>query len=335
MLDHPLDWTDARLQELRDVLSMTIYRDADIEVVLHEGGLPPALVHWGLSPRALWFDVFNVAAEQLRLPEVVRAAAKGRPALARRVEELLADRPIVEVPWMPDEPVWLNIGKERQIVSDQPTLLDIAFLQHGLDRARAVCRILVECGRKKWYGTGFRVGERTLLTNHHVLHEGTTPATAVRAQFGYEIGTDGAPREHVEIHCDVGTIVGEPQDDFAVIRTSEPLPGDVPILSLRDGARPEIHDRVSIIQHPKGMPKKIAMHHNLVLHADDDVVQYWTDTDYGSSGSPVFDEAWRIVALHHRWVEADDGSGVAFRNQGRTISRVVERLDALGVSFED
>lgn len=335
MLDHPLDWTDARLQELRDVVSMTIYRDADIEAVLLEAGLSPALVRWGLSPRALWFDIFTVAAEQLRLPEVVRAAAKDRPALARRVDELLADRPIVEVPWMPDAPVWLNIGKERQIVENQNTLLDIAFLQHGLDRARAVCRILVECGRKSWHGSGFRVGERTLLTNHHVLYEGIAPATAVRAQFGYEVGADGELRTPVEIRCDVGTIVGEARDDFAVIRTAEPLPGDVPILSLRHGARPGIHDRVSIIQHPKGLPKKIALHHNLVLHSADDVVQYWTDTDAGSSGSPVFDEDWRVVALHHQWVEANDGSGVAFRNQGRAISRLVERLDALGVDFED
>jgi hypothetical protein len=334
MLDHPLDWTDARLQELRDVLSMTIYRTADIEVVLREGGLSPALVRWDLSPRALWFDIFNVAAEQLRLPAVVQAAAKDRPALARRVDELRADRPIVEAPWMPAEPVWLNIGNERQIVSEQNTLLDIAFLQHGLDRARAVCRLVVICGDDKWHGTGFRVGERTLLTNHHVLY-GDAPVTSVVAEFGYEIGTDGELRTPAKISCNVATIIGEVQDDFAVIKTDEPLPKDIPVLSLRDGARPEVYDRVSIIQHPKGLPKKIAMHHNLVLHTDDNVTQYWTDTDYGSSGSPVFDEAWRVVALHHRWVEVDDGSGVAYRNQGRTISRVVERLDALGVSFED
>ncbi|HEX8865356.1 MAG TPA: serine protease, partial [Lentzea sp.] len=238
-------------------------------------------------------------------------------------------------PWMPAEPVWLNIGKERQIVADQNTLLDIAFLQHGLDRARAVCRLVVECGRQSWHGTGFRVGERTLLTNHHVLYDGTAPATAVYAQFGYELGTDGNLRTPLEVRCNTGTIAGEIQDDFAIVKTAEPLPADLPVLSLRDGPRPKPYDRVSIIQHPKGLPKKIAMHHNLVLHSADDVLQYWTDTDYGSSGSPVFDEEWRVVALHHQWVEVNDGSGVAFRNQGRTISRVVERLDALSVNFED
>lgn len=209
MLDHPLNWTDARLQELCEAVSMTIYRDTDIEGVVREGGLSPALVRWGQSPRALWFEIFNVAAEQLVLPAVVQAAAKGRPALARRVDELRAARPIVEAPSLPGEPVWRNTGNERQIVKDQNTLLDIAFLQHGLDRARAVCRLVVICGSRKWHGTGFRIGERTLLTNHHVLY-GDAPVTSVAAEFGYEIGTDGELRTPEKINCNVavGAVTG-------------------------------------------------------------------------------------------------------------------------------
>jgi hypothetical protein len=55
-----------------------------------------------------------------------------------------------------------------------------------------------------------------------------------------------------------------------------------------------------------------------------DLVQYATDTEAGSSGSPVFDQQWQIVALHHR------GGGLAgpdgkkyFTNEGIAISSVL------------
>jgi S1-C subfamily serine protease len=125
--------------------------------------------------------------------------------------------------------------------------------------------------------------------------------------------------------------VGEAPHDFAVIRAAEPLP-DVPTLSLKPSRAVVPGDRVVIVQHPDGLPKKLALAHNVVQYVDEDVLQYWTDTDAGSSGSPVFDERWELVGLHHRWVESPVSDGVAFRNQGRNIKRVAERLAALDVS---
>ncbi|ALG10957.1 trypsin-like peptidase domain-containing protein [Kibdelosporangium phytohabitans] len=63
------------------------------------------------------------------------------------------------------------------------------------------------------------------------------------------------------------------------------MPADVPVLPLARSATVRAGDRDSIIQHPRGLPKKIATHHNVVKYDDDDVVQYWTDTEAGSSGS--------------------------------------------------
>ncbi|MCC8247634.1 trypsin-like peptidase domain-containing protein [Saccharothrix luteola] len=334
LLTHPLDWTDVRVQELRDALSTTIYRESEAEAVVREAGLSPGVIRWGQPARTLWLDVLNEAAMHLVLTDLLHAAARSRPVLAQRVTELLAATPRVAAPSQDAGDFrWRGTGDERQIVDGQETLLDIAFLQHGLDRARAVCLLRVEAGGRSYHGTGFRVGERVLLTNHHVLLPRDVPASGVVAEFGYEVDTSGVLREPLVVECDPATVVGERPDDFAVITTSVPLPEDVPILPLSSGARPEVDDRVAIIQHPGGLPKKIALHHNLVRYADDEVVQYWTDTKAGSSGSPVFDERWRVVALHHRWVASPEQDGVAYRNQGRAIARVVERLDALGVDL--
>jgi V8-like Glu-specific endopeptidase len=229
-------------------------------------------------------------------------------------------------------------GKERQIVEGHPTLLDIAFLETGLDRARSVCRLLVQIGKKRYTGTGFRVTDDLILTNHHVLYEklkgGWTQASDIKAWFGWELDRQGVPKQPRVVRCDATSIVGAPARDWAVVRATEPIPDAYPALTLS----PEkldlaVDDRVYIIQHPGGRPKMIGMHHNLVRSIDDAAVQYWTDTEGGSSGAPVFDSAWNVVALHHYWLEVDVGERSEFRNQGQRIDKVTTDMLAAGVSL--
>ncbi|MGH3407814.1 MAG: trypsin-like serine peptidase, partial [Streptosporangiaceae bacterium] len=148
------------------------------------------------------------------------------------------------------------------------------------------------------------------------------------------LDADGKLPVAAPVGCDVTTIRGDREHDFAVIEASAELPADVAVLPLDVAARIQVSDRVYIVQHPAGLPKKIALAHNLVRSVTPDVVQYWTDTEAGSSGSPVFDDSWRVVALHHQWVHAPAGDQLAYRNQGRAIGKVVERMTALGIDWE-
>ena len=336
---HPLEWGDERLPALLDAVSRNIYRDAPIEQVVLPSGVPPDRVPWGEPARDLWFEVFKVASSFKVLPAVVRRAAASSPALAERIEELRRPEPALPPPAAVSAPApsdYKNFSGqtlERQIVESMPTLLDVRFLGLGVVRAGAVCRIEAGFGGKVHDGTGFRIGADTVLTNHHVVfHEdhGDTPATWVQAYFGHELGLDGKPVTPTVVAGDVASLVGDRNDDWAVARVTG-MSERVPILPIAGPTDPvAADDRVYIIQHPNGLPKKIGMHHNLVRYADDEVVQYWTDTDVGSSGAPVFNERWEVVALHHASVEAPAGDRHAYYNQGRAIARVATQVAAAG-----
>jgi V8-like Glu-specific endopeptidase len=72
---------------------------------------------------------------------------------------------------------------------------------------------------------------------------------------------------------------------------------------------------------------------NQVSFFDDRVVHYLTDTQVGSSGSPVFNEQGRLIALHHAGGRPQEvlGKPPLRKNEGIRISRIVESLRAQNV----
>lgn len=337
----PLDFSRPESRELVRLLAETYYREPRIETMVRAAGISPAAVSWGQPSRDLWRDVLDKARNQGRLRVLLEQIVSSEDVnVGERVAELLTSAPVTEplaangaLDWTSsavlDEP-----GEVERQLEAESTLLDIAFLARGLELAPAVARLLVTTGSARYYGTAFRIGADLLLTNHHVLFpESGRPATSAEAWFGYESTFDGALRQPVVIRTDPRTITGASDHDWAVVRTVDPMPDGVPVISLVDEpASPvKLHDRVYIIQHPLGGTKKIGMVHNVVRYLDDDVIGYRTDTEGGSSGSPVFDESWRLVALHHKWEARRIGGRREVLNQGRRIAKVRAALVAARV----
>ena len=210
-------------------------------------------------------------------------------------------------------------------------LLSIGWVGRALELAACVCRVNTPNGP----GSGFLIATDLLLTNHHVLPDAATAGATV-AEFNYQVDWGGQLEPVRRFTCDPSFFHNNKELDYAIVRVNG-APGDLyGFVNLATRADPTVNDFVSIIQHPEGGPKKIAFTDNKVSAVFNDLVQYSTDTEPGSSGSPVFNQEWEIVGLHHR------GGGLAgpdgkkyFTNEAIQIGAVVrDAASFLGLSDE-
>jgi V8-like Glu-specific endopeptidase len=91
-------------------------------------------------------------------------------------------------------------------------------------------------------------------------------------------------------------------------------------LRLRASVSYPIGIRLNIIQHPQGRKKEVVVQQNELKDVHTNVIHYYSDTDYGSSGSPVFDNKWDLMALHHARDSAESA------NEGIRIDKIVADL---------
>jgi len=333
----PFDFADPAARDLWGALATNYQSKPTVKDFLAQLQVDTSEIDWDNAMRWVWRDILLLTHRRARLrPLLEIIAASGDDAVARRIAELEADAPVAPAPQHDVRTTqWKGFasGVERAVFGE-PTFLDVAFLTRGVELGAAVCRLTVTLSGTRYYGTGFRIGENLLLTNHHVLYDydhADAPATAVEAWFHYERSFAGLDREPAVVQGDPATIVGNRTHDWAVVALAGPFPDCVAAIDLRGATPVRADDRVYIIQHPNGAPKKIGMVHNVVRHVDDHVVQYLADTETGSSGAPVFNEQWQLVALHHQWVEVASGGARQIRNQGQRIERITEEMDAAGV----
>jgi V8-like Glu-specific endopeptidase len=192
-------------------------------------------------------------------------------------------------------------------------------------------------GGGRQFGTAFRIAENLLLTNWHVVHRRAdkAPATAVAGEFGLEDDGRGGGLATVPIPCDAGGVVSDEADDWAVVRTTAPLHNDWPVLPLVGTPDPAVGEAAFVIQHPLGDRKRVAYVRNNVSFVDDRVVHYLSDTQVGSSGSPVLNAGGQLIALHHAGgrPQTVTGKDPVVKNEGIRIPRVVAGLAARGVAL--
>lgn len=224
---------------------------------------------------------------------------------------------------------------------ERSNFLPIFFLDLGTRVSRAVARVKVR--QTGAVGTGFLCAPGLFITNRHVLFS-EEHARSARVEFDYTF-EDGVQPSIFRLAPDECFVTSEIEDlDFVIVAIGEQLSGpqsDAAYFGFcpmsDNGMKHAIGEFANVIQHPQGEEKQVVLQDNLIVSRENNegveqsVLHYFADTEPGSSGSPVFNNAWQVIALHHWGIAVKDFPAVKgfdpnSVNQGVRISRIVKDI---------
>jgi len=184
----------------------------------------------------------------------------------------------------------------------------------GLERAAGVAQICDQSDNG--LGTGFLLRGQdvheqfkdkpwVLVTNAHVISDnpaeqnsvpGSLSPGEVIVRFEASLADENFELERV--------LFSSPRNelDCTILSFSTPpskLPNVIPYEIPRRMPLKGKNQRVYIIGHPKGGNLSFSINDNLLLDHKEPKVHYRAPTEGGSSGSPVFNQDWKLIALHH------------------------------------
>jgi len=329
-------WDPARLATLKKVAAELYPCETEQRRLVHDAALSESAIAFNPSADASWSAILDHANEVRQVPRLLDVLLRENThnELLHRLKE--------------DQPTSLLIGSDihsavawrgpanasallEQILGSQSALVPVSFLALGLQRARAVAKVRMSDGSS---GSGFLIGDNILITNNHVLPDSKTAASAV-AQFNYQQTLEGLDEPMCEMKFKPKDLFETSEtDDWSAVRVEGNANARWGALKLQL-APLKAEDRVNIIQHPGGGYKQISFFSNVIVFVGEGRVQYLTDTMPGSSGSPVFDRNWNVVALHHSggWLTEPGSKSkkTFFRNEGIHIDAIVKALTAKGI----
>ena len=267
-------------------------------------------------------DKFEQATKFWRVAERPERVLRRMQQLGLKREALSLSRSMSSGDLVGFNPLEAIIGQNR--------LMSSSFLSLGAERARAVGRIVTRTGFG--FGTGFLISPRLLMTNNHVI-ENEERAALFQIEFDYVRRFDGvigatqlfrlvpgdffvtSAKQH-DLNLDYTIVAIEPvnaRGEELAARGSIPLVSPFGDLTVLEWA--------NIIQHPGGDPQQVALRDNKVVKSLDHFIHYEADTQPGSSGSPVFNDQWQLVALHHSGVPDEVRPGVYRLSTGNEWDR--------------
>jgi V8-like Glu-specific endopeptidase len=321
------EYPRTELPALRTLLA-NLYPDVgDARTLVADAGLEVARIEFSHKAITTWFNILQYANPRDKIDDIIRTALKDNPDNELLKRALEREPPVVAEG--PEANNWsgpAGTSQLEKIMGNASTLVPISYLEIGLMRSRSIARVRRSDGS---LGTGFLADNNILITNNHVLPNADV-ARGATAQFNYQQTPAGAnaPIEELRLAPEAffRTSVA---DDWTAVRVEGNPAETWGTIEMRETAI-KAGDHVNIIQHPGGGPKQISFFANIVVFVGDGKVQYLTDTLPGSSGSPVFDAQWSIVALHHSggWLtEPNVASKKTFyRNEGISIDRIIKGL---------
>lgn len=199
-----------------------------------------------------------------------------------------------------------NEGFEQVFGSE--SFKSLKWFNKCMQRARAVAQVLDS--NDDAVGTAFVVrggdfypdwgDELLFLTNAHVICNEAHISRALlpaKAILKFDMDAESNPTEFRVKQL----WSSDPEKlDATLLKPDPPIQNIAPMpiaqtLPVNDGAQ-----RAYIIGHPQGRRLSFSIHDNHLLDYDDRLLHYRSPTEPGNSGSPVFNDDWELIGLHHR-----------------------------------
>jgi endonuclease G, mitochondrial len=338
-------------KQLREAIESTYPDPADLEIFVDENLNKNLAVIAGSGKHStVVFELIKWAIAKGYIEDLILALAKDNPdrsdilrfcALILREHVVLNDsrESILDKSAGEIEPsTWEGID----VLSEELELFlpktftfeaDVGKLQQGLELADAVCKITFVDRSLTVSGTGVLIAPGFVLTNYHVLSSEAGAnlnaiAQSARFEFGYvSTRSSGAARTPIMTAAGTESVVAFSwiqELDYALIQLA-PNP-DFVIQPVPCNTTVQLFPRspLNILQHPEGEEMKVSLSNNGVVKINEKkgLVLYANPTKGGSSGSPCFDNDWKLVALHHKTMQTSFGSireGILFSTIHRHI----------------
>jgi len=316
------------LSHLERVLSTLFPSVDDMLRIMDISQVPQSFVAIQNSPINAWHNILVEANKRGLVSSVIESALSDYP---ENPGLLLAKKGV----WNKHETPGIDLALDwrgpieakqlEKIIGRESSLVPISFLEKGLERQKSVARIEDIDG----YGSGFLVDGNILVTNNHVIAS-IESARRCKVLFNYQIRADGGEEQTEVFRLEPGRYFATSEEmDLTAVRV-EGNPNERWGAILIENQSCKEGDRVNIIQHPGGGHKQMSFYHNTVVHVERDRLQYVTDTMPGSSGSPVFDREWQLVAVHH----ASSSKGLSGTNSCVTFNEGIS-VDLLNQLLAD
>ena len=202
----------------------------------------------------------------------------------------------------------------REGIVGSDDMVSSNFLHRGSQVANCVGRI-VQRETREPLATGFMVSPNLLMTNNHVLPD-AMEAERCAVQFDYLVYHSGKPIEINEFRLQPERffMTGGEDFDYTLVAVEsmnskgQDLTSFGQISLIEDTGKATKGERLNIIHHPQGKPQQATFRKNLMITHDESLIRifYMTDTQSGSSGSPMLNDQWELVALHYASTEITD-----------------------------
>ncbi len=200
-----------------------------------------------------------------------------------------------------------NYNTEPAISSEFFETNEDSFFHTNISLDYTIVRLKRKAYKFRIATSAFRLGEDTGNLSYSAKHEYADNEQIDELKYLNEFITKKQPMSAFDI-ARISRFWGyTPGSKYGFIQLR-------PTVSYPEGLR------LNVIQHPKGRKKEVVVQQNVLTDVHANVIHYFSDSDFGSSGSPVFNNTWDLMALHHARKPTESA------NEGMRIDKIVADL---------